>query len=78
MAIVIEMEAKYPRIGKELKKWRGKMRQEDACLSFGIEQSFYSEIERGKKDPSIETLIRIHQHTKVSLYDLLGLKDPEK
>jgi len=77
-AIILKMEAKYPRIGKELKKWRteSELRQEDAARTIGIKQPFYSSIEKGKKDPSIRVLIFIHRHTKISLYDLLGLKEP--
>jgi transcriptional regulator with XRE-family HTH domain len=80
MAIMLEMEAKYPRIGKELKKWRTtlELRQEDAARAIVIGQSFLSSIERGRKDPSIGVLLFIHRYTKISLYELLGLKEPEK
>jgi transcriptional regulator with XRE-family HTH domain len=79
MAIIFEMEAKYPRIGKELRKWRKALglNQEDAGRAIGIGQSFVSSIETGTKDPSIQVLIFIHRHTKIPLHELLGLKETE-
>jgi transcriptional regulator with XRE-family HTH domain len=75
---MFKMEAKYPRIGKELKKWRTRkgLNQTQAAQAIGISQPFVSQIETEQKDPSIKVLIFIHLHTGKSLYDLLGLKEP--
>ena len=72
------MKAKYPRIGKELKIWREihDLNQTVAARAVGISQSFLSQIENGQKDPSVRVLIFIHRHTRISLYELLGLKEP--
>ena len=79
MAIIIEMKAKYPKIGKVIRKWREDedLRQIDVARAIGIKQPFLSNIETGKKDPSLEVLVFIHIRTKISLYELLGLKDPQ-
>ena len=77
-AIILKMEARYPKIGKALKKWRTGEGYSQAVAGkmIGIKQPFVSSIERGKKDPSIEVLVYIHRQTKIPLYELLGLKGP--
>lgn len=63
------------RIGKKLKRYRtnGGRTQEQFAARIGITRGFLSDIERGEKSISVETLARICKRTGLKPAALLGL-----
>jgi len=51
--------------------------QQDISLTTGIDRAFISEIENGKKIPSLETLIKITDYFKISLSDFFKLVEEQ-
>lgn len=60
-------------IGKNIKKIREKKRlkQVYVAVDAGINPSYYSKIERGEVNPSLEKLFRIIKSLKVKSFDIL-------
>lgn len=61
--------------GDTLKKLRQKMglRQDDVARMVGVERSTVANWERGAKQPSLETLVKLSQLFGISLDELLGI-----
>lgn len=65
--------------GEQLKSWRKEraLNQKAAAAHFGIEQSYYSKIERGTHMPSVDVLARIAEIVGLSLDDaVLSVAEP--
>lgn len=62
------------RIGKKLKTYRtnGGRTQEEFAKRLGITRGFLSDIERGEKAISVETLVRVCTRTGIPVAALLG------
>ncbi|MEK7504451.1 MAG: helix-turn-helix transcriptional regulator [Patescibacteria group bacterium] len=60
-------------VGKNIKRVREKRRlkQIDVAVDAGINPSYYSKIERGEVNPSLEKLYRIVKSLKVKSSDIL-------
>lgn len=58
-------------IGKSIKKSRGKLSQIEVAVDAGVNPSYYSKIERGEVNPSIEILFKIIKALKVKSSDIL-------
>ena len=61
------------KIGKRLKRVRKKrdLKQVDVAVDAGVNPSYYSKIERGEVNPSLEKVYRIIKALKVRSSDLL-------
>lgn len=62
---------------KELRTQRG-LTQSALSKRSGIRQGFISEIEAGKKEPSLETAYRLAQALDVELGELVRREDPDR
>jgi transcriptional regulator with XRE-family HTH domain len=63
---------------KTLRKLNGESQQDIANL-LGIPRTTYSDYEQGNSEPNIQKLIRLSEHFKVSIGDIVGVKiNPEK
>lgn len=60
-------------VGKNIKRVREKrkLKQIDVAVDAGINPSYYSKIERGEVNPSLEKLYRIVKSLKVKSSDIL-------
>ncbi len=60
-------------VGKNIKRLREKrkLKQIDVAVDAGINPSYYSKIERGEVNPSLEKLYRIIKSLKVKSSDIL-------
>lgn len=60
-------------IGKNTRKVREKQKrtQEDVSLEAGIEMSYYSRIERGEANPSLEIMYSIFRALHIKSSDIL-------
>lgn len=60
-------------IGKNIKKARVKigLKQVEVAVDAGVNPSYYSKIERGEVNPSLEKLFKIIKALKVSSSDIL-------
>lgn len=63
--------------GDSLKQLRQRMglRQDDVAKMVGVERSTVANWERGAKQPSLETLVKLSQLFGVSLDELVGLTE---
>ena len=61
------------RIGRRIVNLRGDQTQEEFARQVGISRGYLSDIERGVREMSLETLARICHETKVSSNYILGL-----
>ncbi|MDK2925507.1 MAG: hypothetical protein PWQ41_1281 [Bacillota bacterium] len=63
--------------GDTLKKLRQRMglRQDDVARMVGVERSTVANWERGAKQPSLETLVKLSQIFAISLDELLGVTE---
>jgi transcriptional regulator with XRE-family HTH domain len=70
---------KIEKVSKVLRHLRNsrKVSQQDISLTTGIDRAFISEIENGKKIPSLETLIKITDYFKISLSDFFKLVEKQ-
>lgn len=60
-------------IGKNIKRIREKkqLKQVQVAVDAGINSSYYSKIERGEVNPSLEKILRIIKSLKVKSSDIL-------
>ena len=60
-------------VGKNIKRVREKrkLKQIDVAVDAGINPSYYSKIERGEVNPSLEKLFRIIKSLKIKSSDIL-------
>lgn len=60
------------KVGKNIKKIREKRRltQEDLALEAGLNRAYVGYIERGRRNPSIETVAKIAKVLKAPLHEL--------
>ncbi|MFA6016558.1 MAG: helix-turn-helix transcriptional regulator [Patescibacteria group bacterium] len=69
------MKYKYisGRLGKEISRIRKekKLSQEDLALDRYIDRSYLAEIEEGKTNPTLKTLLKISSVLKIKLSDIL-------
>ncbi|MGB9860066.1 MAG: helix-turn-helix transcriptional regulator [Moorellaceae bacterium] len=63
------------KLGNNLKQLREKrgLRQEDVAKMVGVERTTVANWERGAKQPSLETLVKLSQLFGVSLDELVGV-----
>lgn len=61
-------------IGKKIKNARSEkgLKQIDVAVDAGINSSYYSKIERGEVNPSLEKIYRIAKALKVKSTDLMS------
>lgn len=61
------------KIGQKLKQLRRELKytQEDLAYKVGVDRSYMGFLERGEKNPTLSTLIKVAKALKVSLKDLL-------
>jgi transcriptional regulator with XRE-family HTH domain len=61
-------------LGQELRKARlaAGMTQEKLALSAGVDRSYLSELERDKKSPTVNMLLKLCKHLGVSASDLIA------
>ena len=62
------------KIGNNLKRIRNKkkLKQVEVAVDAGVNPSYYSKIERGKVNPSLEKVYRIIKALKVDSSDILS------
>ena len=62
------------KIGNNLKRIRNKkkLKQVEVAVDAGVNPSYYSKIERGKVNPSLEKVYRIIKALKVDYSDILS------
>lgn len=67
------MTAVSKKIGKTIRKIREskKITQEQLALDAGLNRAYVGYIERGERNPSTETLVKIARALKISPRDLL-------
>ena len=60
-------------IGRKIKKARiiKGLKQIDVAVDAGINSSYYSKIERGEVNPSLEKIYRIAKSLNIKSYDLI-------
>jgi len=60
-------------IGERLKEFREKkgLNQEETAFQAGIDYSYYNQLENGKRNPSIKTLLQICEVLGIDIKDLL-------
>jgi transcriptional regulator with XRE-family HTH domain len=63
----------FGRLGKEIVRIRkeGDLSQEDLALDCYIDRSYLAEIEEGKTNPTLKTLLKISCVLKIKLSDIL-------
>jgi len=66
------LSATHLKLGQKVKQLRGKltMTQEDLAFKVGVDRSYMGFIERGEKNPTLSTLMKIAKVLKVSVKDL--------
>ncbi len=62
----------HKKLGQKIRELRGKlgMTQEDLAFKVGVDRSDMGFVERGKKNPTLSTLVKISKALKVSLPEL--------
>lgn len=55
-------------------RWRLGWTQADAAFRIGITFRYFSEVERGKRNPSLDTLLAIARALKVKVVDLVDVE----
>lgn len=70
---MVKITAVSRKIGKTVRKIREEknMTQEELALSAGLNRAYIGYIERGERNPSTETLVKIAKALKVSPKDLI-------
>lgn len=70
---MVKVTAVSKKIGANLRRLREKkgVTQEELALSAGLNRAYIGYIERGERNPSTETLVKIAKALKVSPKDLL-------
>ena len=71
--LITSMNRISTKLGQNLKKIRTekKMSQGDIARTLGVDRGYISNIENGKKNPTLETLKKIADALKVSIEDLV-------
>lgn len=57
-----------------LLKYRGGLTQQEFADFLGLSQSFYNQLERGTKDPSLKTIRQIAERLGITVGELIGDK----
>ncbi len=62
----------HTKLGQKIKQLRTKlnMTQEELAFKVGVDRSYMGFVERGEKNPTLATLIKVARALKVSLKDL--------
>lgn len=70
---MVKVTAVSKRIGQNVRKVREKksITQEELALDAGLNRAYIGYIERGERNPSTDTLVKIARALKVSPKDLL-------
>lgn len=58
------------RLGKRIVALRGEMSQRELCRRTGLDQSYVSLVEAGKKEPAVTTLWRLAKGLGISVSEL--------
>ncbi len=63
------------KLGQQIKELRKKldMTQEDLAFKVGVDRSYMGFVERGEKNPTLSTMMKIARALKVSLQELLDI-----
>jgi DNA-binding XRE family transcriptional regulator len=66
------LSATHIKLGQRIKQLRGSlsMTQEDLAFKVGVDRSYMGFIERGEKNPTLSTLIKIAKSLKIPLAEL--------
>ena len=66
------VSATHIKLGQKIRKIRleSELTQEDLAFKIGVDRSYMGFIERGEKNPTLSTLIKIAKALRVSLKDL--------
>lgn len=69
---MVSLSATHIKVGQRIKQLRGKlaMTQEELAFKVGVDRSYMGFIERGEKNPTLSTLIKIAKVLKISLSEL--------
>lgn len=70
---MVKVTAVSKKIGKNVRELRERkgITQEELALEAGLNRAYIGYIERGERNPSTETLVKIAKALKVSAKDLL-------
>ncbi|HKC04599.1 MAG TPA: helix-turn-helix transcriptional regulator [Patescibacteria group bacterium] len=70
---MVKVTAVSKKIGHNLRKLREKkgITQEDLALTAGLNRAYIGYIERGERNPSTDTIVKVAKALKVSPKDLL-------
>ena len=62
----------HVKLGQKIKELRSKhsLTQEDLAYKVGIDRSYIGFVERGEKNPTLSTLMKIARALKISLVEL--------
>jgi len=62
------------KLGQTIKKLRGeqKLTQEDLAFKVGVDRSYMGFVERGEKNPTLSTLMKVAKALKVTIAELLS------
>lgn len=66
------LSATHIKVGQKIKQLRTelKLTQEDLAFKVGVDRSYMGFLERGEKNPTLSTLIKVARALKVSLKDM--------
>ena len=73
MDIVQPLSATHLKVGQKVRSLRSKMEltQEELAFRVGVDRSYMGFVERGEKNPTLMTLMKIAHALKIPLKDLL-------
>jgi len=68
------LSATHLKIGQKIRQLRQdqKLTQEELAFKVGVDRSYMGFVERGEKNPTLSTLIKIARALKISLAELLS------
>lgn len=66
------LSATHVKVGQKIKKLRAKhnMTQEDLAFKVGVDRSYMGFVERGEKNPTLATLMKIAKAFRIPVRDL--------
>lgn len=66
------LSATHLKLGQKIKTMRTKLflTQEELAFKVGVDRSYMGFVERGEKNPTLSTLVKVARALKVSLYEL--------
>ena len=66
------LSATHIKVGQKIKQLRTELKftQEDLAFKVGVDRSYMGFLERGEKNPTLSTLVKVARALKVSLKDM--------